>query len=654
MTQKSEEKMNPNILDIPADTPRVVPYLGLIALSAERRLSGPTPRDARTLITPEDLSHNMDKDTPPVVREVAERVIAKYNRLLSKRGLSPDAAVPADIVHAATDIVQKISDEDPELKLSKQMIIGVSQLVRDMEPERAKHYLDEEFVYELQDTVPESSAMWQAVGNYFKVSKLLKYAANTKDPDLHARRTVERAWQIEQDPKEYLAGLTGESIDDEFFSALDSELLLELVSTLPQSYKERLLRAAQRFGEMKQKFPLLFAADSTLMLTELLQNVSEAKLENYDRVAKLFIREGMAEENAVFMSIRYANGSINAELFDRILASAGRGRLRLFNTESKTNPRFVSKRIQRAVESGLFTDADGALAAQGIEFRDAMFDIAESDAFSRGEVRRALDDINAARVDHAAYTYNSEQVVGEKFSDNERRQYNRALAKALYALKYYDDYGTREQIVPMGSKEVPVSMTKEQMMTALAYLSAHAKHEAMLVFDAEAVDGEDDGNNLELGYPLRVESNMLVLTKKRYAPVVSGYERGKSPRINRTCGVNGNTPSLVAGEREYDSLSLRLDLDSDGVLRLDIGGKTDDPNSPDFLVAKLLSLGGWYRSQIHDDAASDYHVDIDSSMTPDEFARIASRYRRAIQYVPEMPRIVDGRVRDGQQDQAAA
>ncbi len=632
----------------------------IVALAALRRLSGSESSEVahNPNIGLTDVLQRVSDDVEhDVARGMTALVISKFNKLLNKEGALPGDTVNDDIASAISGVVKKIKVEDPNLTFNKQAVTGAARLVRDMEPARAIHYLDETFVYELQDMVPEQSEMYNEIGNYFTVKQLLKRAQNTKNPDVAVRQSVERAWQVAKDPQVYLEGLTDEQVDKEFYSALDSRQLLGLTSTMPQGYNQRLQEAAQRFGGLREQYPLLFAADSSLMVGELLQDAPDSKFAGYDMVARLLIREGIPEEGAVFMAVRHANGRINAAQIDRIVATQKAGYRRLFVSRSRgTGPHEVSRRIQGAVDSGLFEESDAALAAQGLEFRDTMFDIVESDAFSDREKRRAFDSLNDARIDHAAYTYKIEPVVGEHFSDSERRQYGLAIAKALYALKYYADHGVKEQIVPMGSKEVPVAMNKQEMLAALTYLQSHARREAMVEIATHTLDvaNDENGANLELGYPLKTESKMLVLTKQRWSPVASEYERGKSPRINRTCGVVGNTPSLVAHERELDSLSLRNDLDSDGVLRLDIGGKTAEPNTPDFLVAKLLSLGGWYRAQIHNDTASDYHVDIDTAMDRDEFARIVTRYRRAIRYAPGLPRVADGHNRVALPDQLAA
>ncbi len=202
------------------------------------------------------------------------------------------------------------------------------------------------------------------------------------------------------------------------------------------------------------------------------------------------------------------------------------------------------------------------------------------------------------------------------------------------------EHGDKEQVVPMGSKDVPIALTKEELFAGLHYLYEHSRCEALVEIDTvslgEAEVGEEP--NLEVGYLERVDSRMLLLTKLRRAPVTGDFERGKSPRANRACAVDGGTPSLIAAEREKNCLSLRNDLDSDGMLRLDIGGKTDDPKSPDFIVAKMISLGGWYYAQLHGKELTDYHADLDM-MTEEEFEIIMRRYRRAVHYASDPLRV---------------
>lgn len=144
--------------------------------------------------------------------------------------------------------------------------------------------------------------------------------------------------------------------------------------------------------------------------------------------------------------------------------------------------------------------------------------------------------------------------------------------------------------------------------------------------------GDPDATNLELA-TVPGSPTLLIMTKRRRALVETQYEQGKAARICLYANMHGMQPSLLAAERLRDSLCIRIDRDSDGMVRLDIGGKTDDPNTPDFMVARMLSLGEWYRARLSGTEATDYHIDL-MEMTEDQFAALVDDFREQVEMMP--------------------
>lgn len=623
-----------------------VPVLGmdeLISLSSLGRLTGPKPYGFQDFVMPDGVQELVDDNVRgEETLSIAEAVANTYDRRINRVDGLTAVDLGKNIADSISAVVGKVRIEAPGLHLGKVYIQGVARLVRDMETSRAVHYLDDEFVGELQDIVPEDAPMWNSIGNYFSVGELLRRAYIEQNPDIATIASVRKAWEIAKDKTEYCSALTDGRVHKDFADSLTDRAILELTTRMPKSVDKRLKKTMELFEEFAPNHQLVFTYGASHATNELLrrvESVSSDEIEKifagYERVSAALVREGIQPTAAVYLAIRKLQGS--TENLQKLLDSKGLDRLlRDFGTDGD-----IDARKRAAKERGNITPELAGISKHGVEYRDRIFDIDESNVFARAEKKKLYSMLSEAHRNYAEYAYGIEPIVGEKFSDIERRQFSLALTKSVYALRYLIDHGTKPEIVPMGSKNVEVSMTKEQMLQALSYIHEFTRYQRLIKFDTDAPDVDDvsvEEPNLEIGYVQDTSSRMLLLTKLYPAPVAGNFERGKSPRMNRACGLGGDMPSLVAEEREANSLSVRNDLDRDGVLRLDIGGKTEDPSTPDFLVAKLLSLGGWYRAKLLGYEPTDYHVEIDT-MTNEEFAKIVRRYRRSVRYAGQTLRV---------------
>lgn len=623
------------------DQPKVVGMPDLVALRSLGRLTGPRPAGFMQMLEPQAIWTRLDDGVrTEAARGVVESVARVFDRRLNRQGAFPSLQLGEELAQATGTIIEKIQHEAPDLKINKVYAEGVARLVRDMDPGRAVHYLDEDFVGELQDRVPEDSSLWHEIGDFFSVGELLRRAQSVGDPDKETVKSVQKAWQIAQDRQGYMATLMGETpLHPEFASSLTDTSLLYLTTRFPASSDEKLQTAATLFEEAAAACPLMAEYGPEQITSLLIRQKMDSnkdtvlqKLAEQEKLVHYMVRNGLDPRYA--MNIARNSGG-NMAVVDKLLAGrrADSVLYRDFGTSGEKDAR-----KRQALERGLVTREHGVLVSHGPEYRDVLLDIDESDKLTDTEKTTIYNLMTDITHRNSEYEYRIEPVVGVEFSDIERKQFSLALTKALYGIRYWIDHGEAPARVPMGSKEPEVAMSKNDMLVALGYLNEFTRLQSMVEVHTDRLGGDEDETsapeaNVELGYLEKTDSHMLLLTKMHRAPESDGgYERGKSPRINRICGLHGAQPSLDAHLRELNSLSMRNDLDSDGILRLDIGGKTDDPNTPDYMVAKLLSLGGWYRDQLHGAGASDYHVDI-GTVTPEAFARIVQRYRRAVSYV---------------------
>ena len=614
----------------------------LIALQSLGRMTGPKGKDFAPMLEPESLwellpSDVRDDNAKDVLEQVANTYDRRMNRIKKVADVySPSVELGREIAQATTEVLRKIASEAPSSELGKDAREGAARIVRDMKPERALHYLDEEFVSELQDLVDEDTPLWHAIGNYFGMSELLRRAKANLNPDTETIASVNKAKEILTDSKSYLEGLGVEDVDDSFVQGLTPEAILQLTTRTPQSTDEVLLAAAHNFESFKQLYPKvlrntpIFATSLLLRITTAHGlEVAQAKLAEAEHAIEIVMREGYDERAAAFCAIQLAHGDISK--LPKILASKGGDRLfRDYGNDGE-----VANRKRAALMRGTLSRESAGSARHGLEYRDLLFDIDESYKLKDADKRMLYEGIDNARQNFARHTYEEEKILGLEIVDNERKQFDAALTDTLYAFKYLLDCGERTQAVPMGSKTIDITPSLQELLLGIQYLQIGTKNQLAIRL-RKSIDTLNAGYepNSEIGRVANKESRALVLTKLQYGPASATFERGKGQRINKIVGISSEWPAYDKDKRQKNSLSFRLDLDRDGILRLDIGGKTDDYDTPDFIVARMISLGRWYRAWLRDGrpAEQSYHSEL-MAMSQQEFSERARAYRAALTYV---------------------
>ncbi len=403
--------------------PQVLGLQELVALSALGRLTGPKPRNFKSLVNPEAVWSQLSPDVrDPITRSIVSEIVDTYNRRLNKVSGTPSVELGSSLADAVSAVVEKIYEQVPDMKFGANHQLGIARIIRDMDKPRALHYLDEEYVGELQDMGPESSTMWDTIGNYFTISELLRRSFLTRDPDLETSKSVKKAWEIATDRMGYLKQLGIEEPDEKFASAISDSAILELTTRLTGQADERLKTAAELFSSYAQEFPTLATYGATDLVTKMLRSPYRRDLfGQFEHAAQVLIKGGLSPNVAVHFAVRTLNGKLDPAKIDRLTGDSAKQRLFAYSGDSRDG---VGSRKRQAVSDGIITGEDAGMAAHGLEFRDAMYDISESEQLSRPEKKNIFSSLREMRRNHADYTYKIEPVIGEKLADNERRQYH--------------------------------------------------------------------------------------------------------------------------------------------------------------------------------------------------------------------------------------
>ncbi len=512
---------------------------------------------------------------------------------------------------------------------------GIARLLTSHGADYGAHYLSDDFIVELQDMAQEYPSLELAIGNYYSVRELLQHMQSNSDPMPSVKRAVERSIEVAKDKKAYVEALDGDSeVSEAFLTGLTDKIILHVMTRMPDAADTSLAEASKAFLEVEALYPLTAMYASQYVVRKLLyattddarRRATEA-VAQCESLARSLMRDGLSEQAAVHRATILAHGDTrrlstirNGEGVDRFTRTHSGAAVR--------SGREVEARKQGAIDRGLIDPKrDAAVAQLGIVYRDALYDIDESDINDDQKITY-YEQLRTMRDSWDSFTRRFEDVFGDKMSQNARNLFNITVVRgSLYAMKYGIDHPETPQVVSMGSKQVAVTMDMRKLMLANALLADGL--EGCDKIEVHRTGEATEHDNVELGLVDGTNGQTMLLTKARRAPAHTYVEHGSSPRINIINGVSGLSPSSVASEREQNALSIRFDLDDDGQLRLDIGGKTDNPNTPDFLVAQMISLGLWYYAQIHGGEASDYHTDI-QPMSEDEFAAVVERFRAAV------------------------
>lgn len=322
-----------------------------------------------------------------------------------------------------------------------------------------------------------------------------------------------------------------------------------------------------------------------------------------------------------------------------------------FMSEVDSYPQY--ERFKRVLkESGLSRHelAETFLATEfGDDYGEAILAIAESKAITSEVAAEILEKMVQMRGNIHIFTDKIAAIAGEDFARNARERFTHRVTDILYGIKYYVENGEKTEMIQMGSMKVPVSINEEKIRRRIRWIDSVFSELASITISEKSNSSNDEVTPLEFGYVAGTDDSVLLMTKPYKQKSHSDMVRGSKPRANFMFGVDGQSPSLNMAERDEQVISVRLDLDDDGMLRLDIGGKpldykeddvpTDKSDTPDFAVAKLVSLGNWYRSQQVGSESSDYHVDL-QLMSPEDFAKAIQDIRNGIEYSPTSLRTV--------------
>lgn len=199
------------------------------------------------------------------------------------------------------------------------------------------------------------------------------------------------------------------------------------------------------------------------------------------------------------------------------------------------------------------------------------------------------------------------------------------IADLVHAAKYISE-NDEEDIheIKMGSKTINDFISKSDLFRSVRYVEDAISAISEIRINKERDPGAEE-ENLELGYLDGTNDKVLMLSKQTNAPTIRGLEIGKSARINFIVGLGDTIPSNLVSERAASTLSLRFDYD-EGRMVFDIGGKSDYPYSPDYIVAKVISFGAQQRN-----SDNDYHVEI-SDISKVGFAQFVNAFRGSVRY----------------------
>lgn len=499
--------------------------------------------------------------------------------------------------------------------------------------EYAEEYLGPAFVDELRELAGDDTELATTIEEYYTTEQRLRMAGMYREPMGAVSRAVERVVPVALDRRDYIRNITGSGEYDKFADELTDKLLLKLAEKSPESFDDLLARAAGAYETLRMTCPLMceHKAPSTIGLLLDVGHKSYERLigdmTTMEGVAARLVRDGMPASTATSIAFRTHGDESKTPV-----ATARQVSHRLFGNYPTVNGTTeLRDRMDAAYNRGVLTPEDAGAVLHGTtEYRDLLLRIDESSTLTDEEKHNIFAFVRQARESFALMMYRLESVVSTELADSMRQQFDQKLTTSLYGIRYVIDGRTDPQSIPMGSRVVEIADGKDGLMAAQSYLATATNIMNQLQTREDAVEAQ--ANNLELA-TVPGSPSLLIMTKRKRAPVETGYEQGKGARICLFSHVDGRQPSLQAVERVRDSLCIRIDLDSDGMVRLDVGGKTDDPNTPDFMVARLLSLGEWYRAQLRGTEASDYHIDL-MEMSEDQFAELVDRFRATVAMTP--------------------
>lgn len=605
--------------------------LGAAALTQLRdyiRLQGPRKKDGMIAQASDMLPYVSDltKEKAGSLQEILDGVMADVSRTAIKAGVDFDQVDKDDVLKTYGRRVD-VALQEMGYSNTHRASLAARKLAINNNEQYIRQYFSDESMDELQKIAQSQPQLVGAIPSHFSTGERIRRAYISRKPLEDTRLSVQNAVDVLEHPGEC-------GLDDTTQDLLKTSTLLTLTTRYPDSYKKILAHATDIFESLASEFPLISEHEPAALIdftvkyggASLDSQKVRDKIREYQSAIDLLIRDGMSPDKAVFQGLHRVYGRSAAAA--NLVVSRQKAE---FLREQGEGSGKVQRRSQKALKAGRLTKEDSAFAGSAHD-RDAIYDVDESSMLSAEQKVRIYEQIRATRRKFEAFSLDAEHVLGQKVTDAIRVQANETLTKVIYAFKYCIDHTGEVATVPMGSRDVPITGDHHEMLRALSILASRTQglwDVGRALDKSHAQPAELDGDNVELGY---VSDRVLVLTKAQRAKDALTVEHGSSARINMALGTDEIVPSAVASEREQTALSVRLDYDKDGVLRFDIGGKTDNPYTPDFMVAKLLSLGAWYKSQLHGTEAADYHLTVANDISEDEFTQSVARFRSALTY----------------------
>ncbi len=594
--------------------------LARVMRSRPNGVSGPEARDAQNLISAKEIADRMERDLSEADMSIVAQVSSQVNKLASRdsqvaqRGLSSDFS--AEMARRLDSLLHQT--DGFRTQQGSKAVVRLALNAPDVG--YIDDYLGGTLTEELSRYYGNAPAFASAASEFMTKAERLRRASLTRTPYEDTLLSVKHAWEIAADRQKFFEG-QGVVVSPAFLDALTDKALLMITTRTPDNYDAALRLYADIFSRCEQDFPLFMAADKWAALGFMIRG---GVATDYEKVAEK-IRP--AEEKLRSLE---ASGEMNSATSKAVTRTGAEGdvvgRADALRVRSDAyNPGPVGERTRAAAVRGNLSPGDySALRyGNGREYRDVLFDIDESPKITDQEKQDIYEAVRETRQLAAAFI-DQFATVDETVAEAAKYGVNQRLTEVLYAAKFLAEHAGETVVVPMGSRDVTFEPTKTEYLRALSVLRQGFATLAKMRFSAA---GRSTEHTLDLRHVAAGDKDVLLLTKLYREPIVAGVERGASARASFSVGIDG-TPSSLVSDREQDSLGIRFDIVDGHRIQLDIGGKTDAFDTPDFTVARMLSLGAWYRAQLRGTEAGDYHVDI-AQTTPDRFADFVSSIRES-------------------------
>lgn len=601
-------------------------------------VSGPERDGSVPVVKPEQVLGLLDYNVGEWsgAEFVSNAVTETLNKLIDREKIMPRLVgdLSFDIAATVNEIVPELGFPEEEIYLK-----AVARLVLNYDTKTAMRYVNEEFVGELQD-IAEAKGLTdlrEDIGNFFTLKEIMRRANFTRTPLEDTINSVRKSVEICSDKANYVEQVIGRKTDERFVGALTNRLVLYLTTRSSLSLDEKLERNEALYVKLADEYPLLAKHDSPLMVTELMKrkNIDKLLSDNFGHKEELLKRACNERPDDRELIDWIVRGSKKYS-YDDLVAKANQQRaLKLLYDRRLDNHNTPTQKVLRTLNSTSYLEAEDYNAIEhGKEYKSVLYELVQSPRFTEQEKEELFDRIRTIRQRTRRFAEQLKPALGS-LSRSLYKGVDQRITEVMYTAKYFSEHGEESVVVPMGSKSVSVSVTPQEILRSLSFIESAVEELSLISLDDEA--SVDDKTNLEAGYVAGTNDRVLLLTKARRDDKETPLIRGRKARINFVVGMGGIVPSTIASEREESSLSIRMDLDDDQLM-IDIGGKTGNPYTPDFIVAKCVSLGAWLRGTEKGIAGQDYHIGL-GEMSEDAFEQMAKKVRNMAKLSPASLRI---------------